>query len=48
MATFVYVKDEDAAARIEDDFARHISIVASKILEREINIVMVLPRQFAS
>jgi hypothetical protein len=41
---FVYAKDEDTEATIEDEFALHISIIASKILEREINIVMVLPR----
>ncbi|BBO11148.1 hypothetical protein QIH93_25980 [Bradyrhizobium ottawaense] len=45
---FVYAKDEDTAAKIEDAFALHISIIASKILEREINIVMVLPRQLVS
>ncbi|WP_027548173.1 hypothetical protein [Bradyrhizobium sp. WSM2254] len=42
---FVYVKDEDTAAQIQDEFALHISIISSKILEREINIVMVLPKQ---
>jgi hypothetical protein len=42
---FVYAKDDDTAAKIEDNFALHISIVASRILDREINIVMVLPRQ---
>jgi Excalibur calcium-binding domain len=35
----------DAAAKIEDEFALHISIIAAKILEREINVVMVLPRR---
>ncbi|MGY4433709.1 hypothetical protein ACVWWO_006186 [Bradyrhizobium sp. F1.13.1] len=45
---FVYTKDEDTAAKIEDEFALHISIIASKILEREINIAMVLPRQLVS
>ena len=42
---FVYAKDEETADEIEDEFALHISIIASKILGREINIVMVLPRQ---
>lgn len=41
---FVYAKDEDTAAKIEA-FALHISIVSSNILDRGINIVMVLPRQ---
>ncbi|WP_027556145.1 hypothetical protein [Bradyrhizobium sp. Cp5.3] len=45
---FVYAKDEDTAANIEDEFALHISIIASKILEREINVVVVLPRQLVS
>jgi hypothetical protein len=30
-----------------DNFALHISIIASAILEREISIVMVLPKQLA-
>jgi hypothetical protein len=42
---FVYAKDEDTADKIEDKFVLHISIIASKILDREINVVMVLPRQ---
>jgi hypothetical protein len=44
---FVYAKDEEAAAEIEDSFALHISIVATEILKREIGIVMVLPKQLA-
>ncbi|WP_247551750.1 hypothetical protein [Bradyrhizobium sp. 138] len=42
---YVYAQDEDAAAKMEDEFALHISIVAAKVLEREINGVLVLPRQ---
>jgi len=42
---FVYAKDEDTADKIEDDFGLHISIIASRILGHEINLVMVLPRQ---
>ncbi|WP_375304412.1 hypothetical protein WI560_19175 [Bradyrhizobium sp. A11] len=42
---YVYARDEDAAAEMEDEFALHISIIASKILDREINVVLVLPRQ---
>lgn len=42
---FVYAKDEDTAAKIEDNFAFQISIIASRVLDREISIVMVLPRQ---
>jgi hypothetical protein len=44
---FVYAKDEEAAAEIEDSFALHISIIATEILKREIGIVMVLPKQSA-
>jgi hypothetical protein len=43
---FVYAKTERRADEIEDKFSMHISIIASKILDREVNIVMVLPRQF--
>ncbi|WP_249141317.1 hypothetical protein [Bradyrhizobium liaoningense] len=42
---YVYARDEDAAAEMEDEFALHISIIASKILDRQINVVLVLPRQ---
>ena len=41
---FVYAMDEETAGKIEDEFALHISIIASTILGRDINIVMVLPR----
>jgi hypothetical protein len=41
---FVYAKDEDCAAEMEDTFALHISIIATEILKREIGIVMVLPK----
>jgi hypothetical protein len=43
---FVYAKDEETAAEVEDNFSLHIQIIAAKILEREVNIVMVLPKQF--
>ncbi|SCB51910.1 hypothetical protein GA0061099_102322 [Bradyrhizobium yuanmingense] len=42
---YVYAQDEDSAAEMEDEFALHISIIASKILDRQINVVLVLPRQ---
>jgi hypothetical protein len=42
-----YAADEYRAAEIEDNFALHISIIASAILTREITIVMVLPKQLA-
>jgi hypothetical protein len=44
---FVYAKDEETAAEIEDRFALHISIIASRILEQDIRIVMVLPKETA-
>jgi hypothetical protein len=44
---FAYAADEYRAAEIEDNFALHISIIASAILGREIAIVMVLPKQLA-
>jgi hypothetical protein len=44
---YVYAKDEETAAEMEDTFALHISIIATEILKREIGIVLVLPRQLA-
>jgi hypothetical protein len=44
---YVYAKDEETAAEMEDDFALHISIIATKILKREVGIVLVLPKQVA-
>ncbi|TAI64207.1 hypothetical protein CWO89_20045 [Bradyrhizobium sp. Leo170] len=43
---FVYAKDEEAAAGVEDNFSLQIQIAASKVLKRQVNIVMVLPKQF--
>jgi hypothetical protein len=40
-------KDEETAAEIEDNFALHISIIATEILKREVGIVLVLPKQLA-
>ena len=42
---FVYAKDEETAAEMEDNFALHISIIATDILKREISIVLILPKQ---
>jgi hypothetical protein len=41
---FVYARDENCAAQIEDTYALHISIVATYILKRDIGIVLVLPK----
>jgi hypothetical protein len=45
---YVYAKDEETAAEMEDTFALHISIIATEILKREVGIVLVLPRQLTS
>jgi hypothetical protein len=42
---YVYAKDEETAAEMEDAFALHISIIATDILKQEISIVLVLPKQ---
>jgi hypothetical protein len=44
---YVYAKNEETAADMEDSFALHISIIAMDILQREIGIVLVLPQQLA-
>ena len=41
---YAYAKDEDTASEIEDKFALHISIIASKILDQQIEVVLVLPK----
>ena len=41
---YVFAKDDDAAAEIEDNYSLHISIIASKIIGREIELVVVLPK----
>ena len=41
---FVYAKDENCAAQIEDTYALHISIIATDILKRDVGIVLVLPK----
>jgi hypothetical protein len=41
---YCFAKDEQTAAEIEDNFALHISIVASKILGQAIDVVVVLPK----
>jgi hypothetical protein len=42
---YVYAKDEEATAEMEDNLALHISIIATDILKREVSIVLVLPKQ---
>jgi hypothetical protein len=44
---YVFAKDGEAAAEMEDSFSPHISIIATGILKHEIAIVLVLPIQLA-
>jgi hypothetical protein len=41
---YVYSRDEQSAAEIEDDFSLLIADIASRILKREVELVVVLPR----
>jgi len=41
---YVYAKDEEAAAEIEDHYALHIARIATGILKQEIKIVVILPK----
>ena len=41
---YVYAKDEPSAADIEDDFSLLIADVASRILKRGVELVVVLPK----
>jgi hypothetical protein len=41
---YVYAKNQDIAAEIEDDFSLQIAIVASKIIGQRIELVVVTPK----
>ena len=41
---YAYAKDEDVASEIVDEFSLHIATVASKIIGREIELVVVMPK----
>jgi hypothetical protein len=41
---YVYARDEDCAAEIEDDFSLLVADTASRILQREVDLVVVLPK----
>jgi hypothetical protein len=41
---YVYAKDEASTAEIEDDFSLLIADIASRILKREVELVVVLPK----
>ena len=43
---YVLALTEEVAAELEEKYATHIAAVASRILNRPIDIVMVLPKQF--
>ena len=45
---FVSARSEHCAAEIEGKYALHISIVATQVLNREINFVTVLPKELSS
>ena len=42
---YVLALDEDLATELEEKYATHIATIASRILRRPIDIVMVLPKQ---
>ena len=45
---YVYAKDDEIAAEIEDNYALHISITASKIIGQEVEIVVAMcPKCFS-
>jgi len=41
---YVYAKDEEIAAEIEDTFSFQIATVASKIIGRPVELVVVMPK----
>jgi hypothetical protein len=41
---YVYSRDEESAAEIEDDFSLVIADIASRILKREVELVVLLPK----
>lgn len=41
---YVYARDEASAGEIEDDFSLMIADVAGRILRREVELVVVLPK----
>jgi hypothetical protein len=43
---YVFARDEEAAAEMEDRFSLHISIIATDILKHEIAIVLILPNSW--
>jgi hypothetical protein len=41
---YVFAKDEEAAAEIEDNYSLHIATIATGILKQEVEIVLVMPK----
>jgi hypothetical protein len=41
---YVYAKDEQTAAEIEDDFSLHIATIAAVILKQAVEVVVVMPK----
>jgi hypothetical protein len=41
---YVYAKDEDTAAEIEDNYSLHIATIATGILKREVEVVLLMPK----
>ena len=41
---YAFVEDEAKAAEIEDEFSQHIAAVASMVLKKHVEIVLVMPK----
>ena len=41
---YVYAKNEEIAAEIEDNFSLQIATIAGSILKREVEIIVVMPK----
>jgi hypothetical protein len=41
---YVFAKDEESAAVIEDNYSLHIATIAGGILKHEVEVVLVLPK----
>jgi hypothetical protein len=41
---YVFAKDEETAAEIEDEFSSQIAIIASGILKQQVDVVLLLPK----
>ncbi|TWA92572.1 hypothetical protein [Bradyrhizobium stylosanthis] len=41
---YAFVEDEEKAAKIEDEFSPHIAAIASMVLKKHVDIVLVMPK----